>query len=142
MSGFEVIAPLMLAASTAAGVIGTQQQAKRQKRATLLKLDRDRRERVRQLREASAANRARAAGSGVSGGGSAVAIERGLLERSEQLGQDARQDASLQLQGIEAQRVHSLLDIAEQRSRQALGLYADLFPSDPPQQAARRNPLS
>ncbi len=143
MGGFEVIAPLAISLfSTAAGVASTQQQAKRQKRATLLQLDRDRRERVRQLREATATNRARAAGSGVSAGGSAVAIERGLQERSAQLGQDARQDASLQLQQIQAQRNSSLLNIAERQARQALGLYGDLFPSAPPSGGQNRNPVS
>ena len=122
MGGFEVIAPLLLAAGTAGDIVTTQQQAARQRRATLLKIDRERRERVRELREATAANRARAAGAGVSGGGSAAAIERGLHERSEQLAKDARQDARLQLSEIEGQRTSSLLGIAERRSRQALGL--------------------
>ena len=126
MGGFEIIAPLLLAAGTVSDVVATQQQAARQRRATLLQADRERRERVRQLREATAANRARAAGAGVSGGGSAAAIERGLHERSEQLAKDSRQGARLRLSEIEGQRSASLLDIAERRTRQALGLRDDL----------------
>lgn len=126
MGGFEIIAPLLLAAGTAGDIVSTQQQAARQRRATLLQADRERRERVRQLREATAANRARAASAGLSGGGSAAAIERGLHERSEQLAKDTRQDARLRLSEIEGQRSASLLDIAERRTRQALGLLDDL----------------
>lgn len=124
MGGFEIIAPLALGVfKTAADVAATQQQAKRQRRSTLLQLDRERRDRVRQLREATAANRARAAAGGSAGGGSAAAIERGLHQRSGELAEDARQDAGLQLQQIEAQRSGSLLDIADRQARQALGLY-------------------
>ena len=126
MGGFEIIAPLALGVfKTVTDAAAAQSQAKRQRRATLLELDRERRERVRQLRETTAANRARAAAAGSSGGGSAAAIERGLHTRSAELGEDARQDAGLQLQQIEAQRTGSLLDIADRQARQALGLFGN-----------------
>jgi hypothetical protein len=85
-----------------------------------------RQSRTRDLATAQAEARARAASAGITGGGTAKAIQRNLIDRSRKRGQQDEAKFQIRLEEQDKRHAKNLLDAENRRRRAMLGLETQL----------------
>ncbi len=98
----------------------------RERLTTLEAQAEDRQTRARDLAAGQASARAQAAASGISGGGTAKAIQRSLIDRSRKTGERAEARFRIRMDEQDKRHARNLLDAENRRRRAMLGLEAQL----------------
>ncbi|MBK1671172.1 hypothetical protein CKO28_24510 [Rhodovibrio sodomensis] len=84
--------------------------------------------RARELAQSKAQARARAAAAGITGGGTAKAIQRNLIETSRKSGERAETQYRIRLDAQDKRHARNLLDAENRRRRAMLGLETQMEP--------------
>jgi hypothetical protein len=98
----------------------------RERLTTLAARAEDRQTRAQELAQTTAAARARAASAGISGGGTAKAIQRNLIDRNRKAGARAGARFQIRLDEQDKRHARNLLEAENRRRRAMLGLETQL----------------